>query len=76
MIKAGLKNPKLIVNRVFRKRYKWSKEKFDDKIKKREYKTYSDYLKHQKSKLENIRDSVLPDYDISHWALLINRIRM
>lgn len=71
-IKKGIKNPKLVIDYIFGKRYKWS-EYNSGKIKKKEYKTYEEYLEHQKSKLEKIKNE-LRIYDVKYRHELKKRL--
>ena len=72
-IKIGIRNPKLAVSYLFRKRYKWSEDKYSG-IKKKKYKTYSEYLKHQKSKLGLIKNPRLKEYDVKYRIELRKRL--
>ena len=78
-IKKALKNPKFAIllfrNHAlafFSKKYDWIKNT-DNKFQIKEYKNYEEYLQHQKSKLEKIKDC-LSQYDLEYRSLLRNRL--
>lgn len=73
-IKRGLKNPiaagRYVLKSIVHKRYKWSKvEGFQKKV----YKTYADYLRHQKEKL-NLVKPWLENYDVEYRKALTARL--
>jgi len=68
-------NPKLVIARLSRKQYKWEKKSAAKKLRRKKYKSYSDYLKHQESKLVEIIDGWLPEYDIRYRVELRERLK-
>jgi len=73
-VKAVLQNPKIIFDFILRKNYKWS-EDTATKFKKKEYKSYDEYLSHQKSKLDIVKYAWLPDYDVKYHSVLRERLK-
>jgi len=65
---------KILPYYLFRKHHKWSKNE-SGIIRKKIYKNYSDYVEHQKSKLREIKDNWLPEYDVKYRAALRERLR-
>jgi SAM-dependent methyltransferase len=76
-IELGIKEPRLVIdyflNKFNREQRKWIEG--ESGIKKKEYKTYQEYLDHQKSKLDKIKDGLRPTYDIQYRLELKNRLK-
>jgi len=67
-IKKGIRNPRLIIRffqneilLLFKKKHTWRED--ESNIKKKEYETYEEYVKHQKSKLETLKYELYSIYD-------------
>src|SRR4030067_906003 len=58
-----------------RKRYKWENNYADKNFRRKKYKSYSEYLKHQRSKLATIKEKWLPNYDIKYRVALRDRLK-
>src|SRR4030067_1257414 len=58
-----------------RKRYKWENNYADKNLRRKKYKSYSEYLKHQRSKLATIKEKWLPNYDIKYRVALRDRLK-
>ncbi len=78
-IKKGIRHPvrafQYVLDRISftRKQQGWTKDKSG--LKKRKYSTYSEYLKHQKSKLDRIEHFLREEYDPKYRAALRNRLK-
>ncbi len=70
-IKIGIKNPLLAMDYIFGRRYKWIIDNSSD-FKKKRYESYSEYIKHQKSKLRKI--NWLKEYDGRYRIVLHKRL--
>ena len=73
-IKSALTNPKIIIGYLSRKKYDWAEDE-SGAIKKKKYSSYNEYLRQQKYKLEEIKDSWLPDYDKKYHIALLERLK-
>jgi SAM-dependent methyltransferase len=72
-LKIFFRNPLLFFTFLFRNNYNWNNSE-GDKFKKREYKNYTEYVLHQKSKLKIVKDSYLPKYDKEYREELRGRL--
>jgi len=57
-----------------RKKYQWESRPAGIDLARKKYKSYSEYLKHQKSKLATIKEKWLPEYDIKYRVALRKRL--
>jgi ubiquinone/menaquinone biosynthesis C-methylase UbiE len=76
----GIKNPRLVVrfflnklDALFRKKHEWVKD--ESNIGKKKYEGYEEYLEHQKSKLEKIKDELHHTYDVKYRHELKKRLK-
>ena len=69
-IKKVLRDPKLIIEHLAKKKYRWSNK---DGLKVKNYSSYGEYTKHQRSKLHKIAGS-LGTYDVSYREVLRKRL--
>lgn len=79
-IKKGIKNPRRAVrviqdkiSAVFRKKYDWKEDKGTLQTKK--YKSYEQYVEHQKSKLDVIKGNLAGEYDVKYREVLLKRLQ-
>lgn len=72
-IRIGLNNPRL-VDHLLRKKYKWTLNS-NGKFKKRKYKSYGEYIQHQRSKLKRINRDILSRYDKEYRIKLRERLK-
>jgi len=74
-IKKAIVDPRSIigyVKRLRQKQYPW--EETNGSFKRKKYKKYTDYIKHQKSKLGKIQSTWLPEYDVRYRQVLKERL--
>ena len=76
-IKRVLQNPSLIKERMREKKYKWHNlnSESNHTFKKKKYDTYKEYIEHQKSKLDKVSQSWLPEYDKKYRKVLHDRLK-
>lgn len=65
-----------IVERITRKKYTWNKSE-DEKLKKKQYNSYEEYVEHQKSKLDVLKDrDFFKEYDKNYEKVLFENLKL